>query len=201
LMCFDSNYCDLFFHCYMSRKYSFGDQKHLYFVTFTVIDWIDVFIRNEYRNIMINSIKYCQNKKGLQIYAYCFMSSHIHLIIGSNGHMPLEGIVRDMKAFTSRELKLILSDPNRVQESRREWILEMMKKTGERNSNNNDFQFWQQHNQPIEIWSRKFFDQKLEYIHMNPVDAGFVDQPDAWLYSSARNYSGKYAYLDIEYID
>ena len=66
----------------MSRKYKIRDEDKLYFVTFTVIAWLDVFIRQQYRDIFFNSVRYCQKHKGLEVCAYCFMSSHVHLIIG-----------------------------------------------------------------------------------------------------------------------
>jgi putative transposase len=175
----------------MSRKYKISDQEKLYFVTFTVIEWIDLFIRDEYRKIMIESIKYCQENKALEVYGYCIMTSHVHMIIGTNSiKTPLEGIIRDMKSYTSRKIREAMENSNIVHESRREWILRMMYSAGKYNSNNNDFQLWQQHNQPIELNTNEMIDQRLEYIHLNPVAAGFVDQPEAWLYSSARDYSG-----------
>lgn len=61
-------------------------------------------------------------------------------------------------------------------------------KAGEKNSNVKNHQLWQQHNQPIQIWSLKVFEQKLNYIHQNPVESGFVTEPWEWKYSSARNY-------------
>ena len=89
----------------MSRKYKIRDQERPYFVTFTVINWIDVFIRNEYRTIFIDSVKYCQQHKGLEVYAWCIMTSHVHMIIGRNGDNPLEGIIRDLNSFTSRSIR------------------------------------------------------------------------------------------------
>lgn len=184
----------------MSRKYKIRDQSSLYFVTFTVIDWIDVFIRDEYREVLIKSIKYCQQNKGLEVYAYCVMTSHIHLIIGTNGPYPLEGIIRDLKSFTSRHIRKVLENSNQVHESR-SWILKRMYYVGKYNSSNKDFQFWQQHSHPIELTSNELIDQKLEYIHLNPVAAGFVDVPEAWIYSSARDYSGTAkGFIDLIYI-
>ena len=173
----------------MSRKYKIHNQSSIYFVTFTVIDWIDVFIRDEYRDVVVNSIRYCQENKGLEVYAYCFMTSHIHLIIGANSLLPLEGIIRDLKAFTSRHIRKILEDDGQVKESRA-WILKRMYYAGKYNSNNKDFQFWQQHSHPIELSSAAMIEQTLDYIHLNPVVAGFVNVPEAWTYSSARDYAG-----------
>ncbi len=174
----------------MSRQYKIRDQQEPHFVTFTVIDWIDVFIRDVYRSIVIDSIKYCQAKKGLEVNAYCFMTSHIHMIIGTVGMMQLEFIIRDLKSFTSRNIRKILEDGQQVHESRKGWMLRRMYYTGKYNSNNNDFQFWQQHSHPIELSTNELLDQKLDYIHLNPVVAGFVDTPEAWVYSSARDYAG-----------
>lgn len=67
----------------MSRKYKFRDDDKLYFVTFAVVNWIDLFVRNEYRTIILDSIKYCQQNKSLEVYGWCIMTSHVHLMIGS----------------------------------------------------------------------------------------------------------------------
>jgi putative transposase len=172
----------------MSRKYKIRNQEEIYFVTFTVIDWIDVFIRDEYRIIVIDSIKYCQREKGLEVYAYCFMTSHIQMIIGTKGINRIEFIIRGLKSFTSRHIRKALEASD--YESRKEWMLKRMYQAGKYNSNNKDFQFWQQDSHPIELNSQEIIFQKLDYIHFNPVTAGFVDSPEAWIHSSARDYAG-----------
>jgi putative transposase len=182
----------------MSRKYKFGDNSQLYFVSFAVVYWIDVFIRNEYKNLFLDSLKFCMEKKGLEVYAYCIMTSHVHLIIGSSQE-KLEDIMRDLKSYTSTQLKKAIRA--NTQESRREWMLWMMERAGRQNSNNNNFQFWQQHNQPIALSTNEMLLQKLQYIHQNPVSAGFVEDPEDYLYSSARNYSGRKGMLDIIMIE
>lgn len=182
----------------MSRKYKFKDQSKLYFVSFAVVNWIDLFIRVEYKNTLIESLKYCQKEKGLEVYAWCIMTSHLHLIIGTNKN-KMQDILRDFKSFTSTRLKQeINSNPH---ESRKEWILWMMERAGKKNSNNNEFQFWQQDNHPIELSSNKIMQQKLDYIHQNPVEAGFVSEPHYYFYSSALDYSGGSGLLDINYIE
>jgi len=178
----------------MSRKYKFGDQDKLYFVSFAVVNWIDLFIRNEYKQIILDSWKHCRVNKGLEIYGWCVMTSHIHMIIGTQGD-KLEGIMRDMKKHTSIELRKAIQ--NHPTESRREWILWMMERAGRKNSNNQNFQLWQQDNHPIELYDHKILHQKLDYIHYNPVEAGFVEKPEDYLYSSARNYYGMQGLLDI----
>ena len=136
--------------------------------------------------------------KGMELYGWCIMTSHIHMIIGSHAD-KLERIMQNMKRHTSEELHKAIS--NNRQESRREWMLLMMEKAGKENSNNINFQLWQQHNNPIELSNQKMAWQKLEYMHQNPVKAGFVEKPEDYLYSSARNYYGMKGLIDIDMLD
>jgi REP element-mobilizing transposase RayT len=169
----------------MSRKYKFREKPGAYFISFAVVNWIDVFSRDLYFSCITESLDYCRKNKGMEIYGYCIMTNHIHLIFRSSLNDP-SGLIRDFKGFTSRKmLKMIEENP---QESRKEWILWMFERAGKKNSNVTNRQFWQQKNQPIEIWSLKVFEQKLNYIHQNPVKAGFVTDPMDGKYSSARNY-------------
>lgn len=169
----------------MSRKYKFRDQDKLYFVSFSVVYWIDVFTRDRYRQELLDSLRYCQEHKGLEVYAWCIMTNHVHLIIGTHGE-KMEVILGQMKGFTSKQFKKII--PEYTKESRRKWMFWMMQRAGTKNGNNKDFQFWQQNNHPIELFNTKIMEQKLNYIHQNPVVAGFVEHPEHWLWSSARDY-------------
>ncbi len=178
----------------MSRKYKFHNPEGLYFISFATVYWIDVFIRNEYKKILIDSWKYCQKNKGLNLHAWIIMTSHVHMIISSRNN-KLENIVRDMKSFTSSELKKAIKQ--NPQESRREWIIWMMERSGKKNSNNDNFQFWQQHNKPIELLNNEMLQQKLDYIHDNPIKEGIVFRPEDYVYSSARDYCGEKGLLDI----
>ena len=177
----------------MSRKYKFKDNQQLYFITYAVVNWIDLFTRNEYKDILLKSWQHYCEQKGLEVYAWAIMTNHVHMIIGSNKN-PLEDIVRDMKRHTSIELKkAIQQHPG---ESRKEWMLWMMERAGKKNGNNAEFQLWQQHNQPIELTTIEMLQQKLDYIHLNPVRAGIVDKEEEYLYSSARDYNfGKHCGL------
>ena len=179
----------------MSRKYKFLDKQQAYFVSFATVRWIDVFTRSNYSDRIVESIKYCQVEKGLMVYAWCIMPSHVHLVIGTKDQ-PMQNILRDMKSFTSRKIKEEIK--NHPKESRREWLLWMFEQAGKANRNNKEWQLWQQHNHPIELSSNKIIDQKLEYLHYNPVVAGYVESPEHWMYSSARNYYGLQDMIDVE---
>jgi putative transposase len=169
----------------MSTKYKFGDKAGGYFISFATVYWIDVFIRHAYFACITDSLDYCRRKKGMELYGYCIMPSHIHLIFRSSFEDP-SGLIRDFKGYTAKKmLKLISENP---QESRKEWLLMMFKEAARKSSNVAQMQFWQQSNMPIEIWSLSVFKQKLDYIHNNPVESGFVVDPVDWKFSSARNY-------------
>jgi|SRR5690242_18388507 len=165
--------------------YKISDQGAMYFVSFAVVGWVDVFTRKEYRDIIIESLRYCQDKKGLVIYAWCVMSNHLHLIISAKDE-NVSNVLGDFKKFTSKQfLKAIGEHPG---ESRREWMIQIFKKAGAQNSRNTNYQFWQQDNQPKIIFTPDFAAQKLEYIHRNPVESGIVEKEEEYIYSSARDY-------------
>ncbi len=182
----------------MSRKYKFYNNTELYFITYTVVNWIDIFTRNIYKDALLDSWNYCMTNKGLKIHAWCIMTNHVHMIISSEKE-ELSNIMRDMKSFTSTTLKKLISE--NPTESRKHWILKMLREAGTRNKHNNGFQLWQQHNHPVLLDSNFLLDQKLDYIHNNPVKAGFVDDPENYLYSSARDYVGLKGLIKIELIE
>jgi len=178
----------------MSRNYKFHNQERPYFVTFSVIRWIDVFTRRKYKDILVDSIKYCIANKGLELYAWVIMSNHVHMIIGTNDK-PMQDILRDMKRHTSKALIKEINE--NMQESRRDWMMWFFEREGRGNPNNEQYQFWQQGNRPIELFTNEVFDQKLDYIHNNPVVAAWVDEPEHYLYSSARDYAGIKGLIDV----
>ncbi|WP_328516463.1 hypothetical protein [Aquimarina aquimarini] len=82
----------------MSRNYKFHNKSGLYFVSFATVNWLDIFTRQPYFDILSQSISYCRAEKGLELYAYCFMPSHIHLIFRSADDNPA-GLLRDFKSY------------------------------------------------------------------------------------------------------
>ena len=178
----------------MSGKYKIWDQKKAYFLTLTVVGWIDAFTRKNHKLTIINSLQYCQKEKGLVIFGYCLMRSHLHLIARAENNDSLSDILRDFKKFTS---KAILRQIQTDEESRRDWMMEYFRKAAERMNGKTTFQFWQEGNHPEEINFNRFFVEKLQYIHNNPVKELFVEKPEDYFFSSARNYAGLDNYLDI----
>ena len=178
----------------MSRNYKFYNPEGLYFISFAVVGWLDVFARNEYKDLFLESLEFCQKQKGLEIHAWCVMSSHVHLIFRSiNGQNP-ELLIGDLKRFTSRSIvKSIIENPR---ESRKEFLLNYFSKEAEKSSNVKHYQFWRHDNKPIELWSNKVIQQKIDYVHNNPVEEGIVFRPEDYKYSSASDYAGKNGLLD-----
>ena len=128
------------------------------------------------------------------------MTSHVHLIIGTDGKNKLEDIIRDLKSYTSRHIRLEIE--KHPQESRREWMLWMFGNAGKHNTNNKDWQLWQQHSHPIELNNPMISKQRLNYLHMNPVQAGFVTEAEHWKWSSAHDYAGgKGGLIDVIFMN
>jgi REP element-mobilizing transposase RayT len=165
--------------------YKIRNKGAIHFVTFAVVEWIDVFTRKIYSDILLDSIRHCQDKRGLELYAWCLMSSHVHLIASAKQN-DLSEILRDLKKFTSKQI--IGAIELNGQESRRDWMLRVFREQGTCNSRNSTHQFWRQDNQPKELYSAAFTAQKINYIHNNPVVAGIVDKAEDYVYSSARDY-------------
>ncbi|MBI9058466.1 MAG: transposase [Labilibaculum sp.] len=178
----------------MSRNYKFHNPEGVYFISFAVVEWIDVFIKSEYKSILIDSLHYCQKNKGMEIFAWCIMTNHVHLVFRSANEQKPEQLLGDFKRFTSKALVKAIKTNSR--ESRKEWLLEQFLKAGNMSSNVKKYQFWQHDNKPIELWSNKVIDEKINYIHNNPVEEGLVSHPEDYLYSSARDYKGDKGILD-----
>ena len=168
----------------MKEGYIIRDQAKAHFITMTVVDWIDVFSRKIYRDIVVDSLNYCIKNKGMILYGYVIMSNHIHMIIQSEDE-KLSELIRDFKKFTA---KTILDKIQAENESRKEWMLERFKKATETHQRNKNYQFWQLNNHPEEVYSERFLWSKLDYIHLNPVRAGIVEKASHYTYSSAQNY-------------
>ncbi|OJJ20088.1 transposase [marine bacterium AO1-C] len=170
-------------------------EGYVYYLTLTVVDWVDVFTRPRYKHIIVESLKYCQQHKGLELYAWVLMSNHLHLLAASNKEgITVSDILRDFKKFTSKAIVKSIQEPG---ESRQRWMLYRFDFAGKYNPKIKDYKFWQDGNEAKEIFSNRFFDEKLDYIHNNPVRAEIVENPEGYLYSSAKNYAGELGLLDV----
>ncbi len=176
-----------------SSGYAIRNQYAMHFLTFTVIDWVDIFSRKIYRDSVIESLKFCQKTKGLNIYAFVIMSNHMHIICQTD-NLALSDVIRDFKKFVATN---ILNQIKCGPESRSDWMLKRFEFAAKSNKRNSNYQFWQVNSHPEEIFSEPFLWSKINYVHMNPVRAGIVSKASEYIYSSASNYVEKESILDI----
>ncbi|MDR0229027.1 MAG: transposase [Flavobacteriaceae bacterium] len=178
----------------MSTKYKASEIEKAYFVTITTVGWVDVFTRLNQKYVVINALKYCQENKGLEIYAYVLMHSHLHLLCKGVGENTIAEIMRDFKKFTCKKIiETIIEEP----ESRREWMLSYFSVSCNHLARKQEFKVWQDGYHAIEVYSNKFIKQKINYIHQNPVVEKIVSSAEDYYFSSARNYSELDNELDV----
>ncbi len=164
----------------MRSIYKILNQEGLYFVTSTIIEWLPVFKNEFYYNILLEAIKYSQIKKNLKLYAYVLLDNHFHLIVTGDN---LTNVFKSIKGFTAKEIiKQLKSDQN-------EEFLELFRINKLKHKVKSEFQVWQESFHPQEILTENIFQQKIDYIHMNPVRRGLVKEPKEWKYSSAEYFA------------
>ena len=170
----------------MGHAYKIHKQDGVYFLTLTIVDWVDLFTRSSYKEIITNSLNYCVEEKGMEIYAYVLMTNHLHIIAAAKNN-NLSDIIRDFKRYTSQK---IIEQISSNRESRRNWLLPIFRSAASKHKRNTCYQIWTHDNHAEEVYSPAFTKSKINYIHKNPVKAGMVGRPEEYLFSSARDYAG-----------
>lgn len=168
-------------------RYTINDQNATYFCTLTVTDWVDVFTRQIYRDIIVDSLNFCVKNKGLIVFSWVLMSNHLHLVFRVNLPFGCSNFLRDFKKFTS---KAITKEINNIGESRRTWLLDRFSFEAKRTTRAKGFKVWKDGNHAIELDGHIDIWQKINYIHDNPVKNGLVSIQSHYCYSSAVDYDG-----------
>ena len=148
-----------------------------------------------YKHIITDSLQFCQKEKGLIIYAWVLMTNHMHMLVGRNAENKVSDIMRDFKKFTSKEILRTLQTESA--ESRREWMLNRFEYSGKNDKKIKNYRFWQEGNDAQEIFLNDYFNQKLNYIHENPVKAEIVNRAEDYRYSSAIDWAGGKGLLEV----
>jgi putative transposase len=176
----------------MKTRYKIYNQGSPYFMTHTIVAWISVFTRRAYFDVVLEALKYCQDAKGLRLFAWVVMDNHLHLLAAGE---EVSRTMKEFKSYTAREIIRL------AQERGNDWLLGQFQfhKSGTKAGSN--YQVWQEGFHPQEITSERMLRQKMEYIHHNPVRAGLVDKAEDWPYSSARNYLGLAGLLEIDRLE
>jgi REP element-mobilizing transposase RayT len=159
-----------------------------HFLTCTVVNWIPMFSDPNIVKLLLDSLMFLQNQQRLKLFAYVIMENHLHLLASA---AELSKEIGNFKSFTARQIVDYLEEKKHVS------LLKQLSFYKSEHKKDRNYQLWQEGSHPEMILSEKMFQAKLEYIHNNPVKRGYVDQPDHWRYSSARNYLGLEALLSL----
>ncbi|QHL89248.1 transposase [Nibribacter ruber] len=153
-----------------------------YFITLTVTGWIDVFTRAVYKDFLIENLAYCQKKEHLDIFAYVLMSNHLHLV-ARRPEKDLTELLGRFKSYTAK--KVLAAIEAHPQESRKEWLLHQFQFYARQKEQYSQYHFWQTTHHPVLLHTPALLQQKVDYIHQNPVKASIVTEPEYYVYSSA----------------
>ncbi|MFK5976953.1 MAG: transposase [Sulfurovum sp.] len=170
-------------------RYKIYEPTHPHFVTCTVLHWLPIFTNQTSVQIIIDCLKFLQNKDNLKIYAFVILENHLHMVIQSD---DLPKTMESFKKYTANEILKLLKEKN-IQT-----LLEQFKFYKKAHKKDKEYQIWQEGYQPKLIQNSAIMKNKIEYIHNNPIKRGFVDEPWHWKYSSARDYEGMQGLIDIE---
>jgi len=171
-------------------RYKIIQQDAPHFVTLTVLHWIPVFTRPQTVGIILDSLGFLINE-GLKVHAYVILENHLHLVVQST---ELNKDLARLKSYTARQLISYLV------KHKVNTILEQLAFYKKAHKDDRAYQFWQEGVHPELIQSDLMMQQKIEYIHQNPVKRGYVDQAAHWRYSSARDYEGEMGLIKIDKI-
>ncbi len=173
----------------MSRsRYKIHDNAYPHFFTCTTVEWLPVFTRPESVQILLDAWSFLQREDRLTLFAFVVLENHIHFIAASK---DLSKEIGDFKSYTARRLIDLLETANA------KTILNQLAFRKARHKHDGEYQFWQEGSHPQQISNAEIMRQKIEYIHYNPVQRGYVDDPTHWRYSSARNYAGLPGLIDV----
>jgi REP element-mobilizing transposase RayT len=164
------------------ERYRIVEGVGLYYVTFTVVEWLPVFIDETACKIVTDSLNFCIRRKCLRVNAYVIMPTHLHATVFDVEFDPerLKHTLDDMRKFTGRQLL-----DHIAQHLPKCFTEEFHKHAGK----DRQRRFWQPTQHPVGIFSEEFWKQKTDYLHHNPCRKGLVLRPEDWRFSSARFWS------------
>ena len=162
-------------------RYKIYDENNPCFITCTVLNWIPLFTRPHTQKIILDALEYRQQKYGWRILAYVILENHLHMVVQSP---DLKTELPRFKSYTARQLIDYLQDQNAFR------LLHQFASLRKQHKRDRKHQLWEEGSHPQEITSPAMLRQKVEYIHHNPVERGYVDKPEYWRNSSAGNYAG-----------
>ena len=169
-------------------RYRILNKSCPHFLTATINHWQPLFTRTETVEIVLDSWRFLQREAEFEIYGYVILENYLHLIAAS------ADLSRDMQRFKSYTAKRIIDYLEQTQATK---VLELLALFKRAHKTESQYQVWEEGSHPQLIESETVMRQKLDYIHQNPVKRGYVDLPEHWRYSSARNYLGQEGLIEV----
>lgn len=173
------------------RGYKFYENEYPYFLTCMLIDGIPLFNDTEVADIVIDSLNYAQKNLNMKIYCYVIMNNHFHMIAKGD---DLSKYMHSIKSYTAKMILNSLKARNRI------FFLSQLKKAKKQYKTKTEYQVWDEGSHPIIVNSRAKMARMMDYIHQNPVKAGYVESAKHWRYSSYVNYIGVAGLIDVDII-
>lgn len=170
-----------------------------YFLTLNTVDKIDVFVRPAYKQVVVDALNYFIETQGLVIYAWALMTSHLHLVVRPKEATAPAHFERDFKKFTT---PLILKALEMEMDFRREWMMQHFEGYGKPFGRIEKFHLWQNCSSPLRVDCEQpsYVLDRIAHIHENPVRELIVEQPEAYLHSSARDYAGMRGLVNVRVV-
>ncbi|MDD3603044.1 MAG: transposase [Sulfurovum sp.] len=170
-------------------RYEIYEPTHPHFVTCTILHWLPIFTRKESVEIVLNCLKFLQKQDALKLHAYVILENHLHMVVQSN---DLKKSMASFKKFTAVELLKLLHKENVTT------LLDQLAFYKKAHGKEKTYQVWEEGYQPKLMQNDLMLKSKIEYIHQNPVKRGYVDKPEHWRYSSARDYNGMSGLIEVD---
>ncbi len=164
-------------------RYKIYDSDYPHFITSSVVEGYPIFSNPKAAEILLSALKFLQVQRDTILYSYVIMENHIHLVVKSD---DLTKKIQTFKSWTARNIIEMFKENGNYHR------LYKLKRARQRSHTGSIYQLWQQGFHP-----KQMMVQKIEYIHNNPVKRGFIDEPEEWRYSSARNYAGMKGLIPI----
>lgn len=182
------------------KKEQKADPQACSYITFNTVDWVDIFVRPVYKQIIVDELNCYIVSKGLIVYAWCLMSNHLHLLARNSDPGGLARIEREFKRVTTNKILEALEDETDL---RKEWMLNRFEQCSHSLKRLEKYQLWQTCSNPSFIDFKQVFKlkEKVLHIHENPVRDRIVDRPEDYVFSSARDYAGEKGLVRTTVID
>lgn len=176
------------------------DQQDCSYITFNTVDWVDIFIRPAYKEVITDTLNYLIAKRGFTVYAWCLMTNHLHLVARAYDGSGLAAIEKEFKKHTTNSFLEIIDDEADL---RKQWMMERFEQSSQNLKRLEKYQLWQSCSNPSFIDCKQIFklQERILYVHENPVRDKIVAKPEEYIYSSAGDYAGRKGLVNVTVIN